>query len=193
VQLLERAQADGLEHRLTGDGREDVRSSGPLEPGQGATANRLPKRRLRDLRQNPRIVERVDGRQARGLADAFERVRRDVAQHRARVVAHGRIGVFTRDRRQHFRIHQLSDRGAPHAGVFVFAGRGDDLLMFRERQLFDVCESDRRIRVFLRLRAKSIEKSHEIPSAVSRSATSWPCDAVRTCLSMSRMRPSRPM
>ena len=63
-----------------------------------------------------------------------------------------------------------------------------------ERELGDVGKPDRRIRVLLpRLRAEPIEQRHEMPSPVRRAATSWPCVAVWTCLSMSRMRPSRPM
>jgi len=108
-----------------------VRPAGLLEPRQREAADRFTSRRLRNLRQHPRVVQRVDSGETGGLAHPFERVRRQIAQHRQRVFAHSGVGVFARDRRQHSRIHQLADGGTPDAGVLVFTGGGSDLLMLR--------------------------------------------------------------
>ena len=110
-----------------------------------------------------------------------------------RALANARVHVVAGNRCKHVRIHQLAHGRAADTRIVVFARRRGNLIALGNRKLFDMREPDRRVRMFLRLSTKPIEKSHEIPSAVRRSATSWPCDAARTCLSMSRMRPSRPI
>ena len=67
------------------------------DPVERARRHRFARRALGDQRQRLRVGERVDRRQAVGLGDAFERLERDVAQHRDRLLAHGLVGVAPRN------------------------------------------------------------------------------------------------
>ena len=170
-----------------------MRRARRFDPRERAAGDRIAQRRLGDLGERALVGQRLDGGEASVFVDALERIERDVAQHRQRRVADRRVGVIARDGGQRLGIEQLADGRLPDARVAVLARRGHDLVAFGQRQLGEIREADGRVGVPLRLRAEAIEKRHEMPSCVNRAATSRPCDAARTCVSMSRMRPSAPM
>ncbi len=170
-----------------------MRAAHLLEPCQRAPGDGLAQRGLGHLRERACVAQRLDGGEADAFVHAFKGIERDIAQHRERVVAHALVGVVAPNRRERLWIEELRDRRPSDARVVVVARGGDDLIALRHRQFGKIREPDRRIRIFLWLGAKAIEQGHEMPSPVNRAATSLPCDAVRTCLSMSRMRPSAPI
>ncbi len=158
LHAVERRRAQRLERPVARNRPErphvaDARQRRPRHP--------LARRALGDDRQRFRVAERgqrLDGREALGLADALERLERDVAQHVDRLASHGFVAVVARDARQRRRIHQLRRRRAPHARLLVLARHHRELLALVDRQLGDKRQPHRGIGMLVtRLRFESVE------------------------------------
>ena len=162
---LERAAARGFGRRVTGDGSEHP---GIGDAGQRTERHDFPPGGLRNLRQRAAVRQRVDRLQAVGLGDPFERLDRDVAQHGCRLPAHRLVAIGAGNRTERRRVHQLRDRGAPHADVLVLARhQGDDFALL-ERDLFDVGETNRRIWMLVSpLCSEAVDQRHGF-------APAWP-------------------
>ena len=142
---------------VTRDGPGHMRIADPFER---AGSHRLADRALGDERQRLRVAERLDGRQAVGFGDAFERLERDVAEHRHRLLADRGLGVC-RKHGERRRIHQLADGRATDADVRVVPRDLGQQLAFGNGDFLDEAEPDRRVGMLLPgLCAKSIQQCH---------------------------------
>ena len=106
---------------------------------------------------------------ALGLAEAFEGLERDVAQHADGLRLDLRVGLVTRDGGERGRVHQLRDRRSPHARIGVLAGDLGEQIALLERDLLHEREADGGVGMLVtRLGAKPIENCHTRSSLTAR-------------------------
>jgi hypothetical protein len=119
------------------------------------------RRGFRHRDQRLGVGQRVDRRQALRFAHTFERLERDVAQHRCRLRPHALVRIVARDRGEGRGIHQLRGGRAANPRVLVVARNLAEQVVFVDWNFLDERQPHGGIRVLLpRLRAKTVEDWH---------------------------------
>ena len=150
--------AHRLVRRMARDRSERVLiAHAPQRPQRGRLARGV----LGDAGERLAVRERIDRGAALRLAQPFERLERDVAQHVGGLRPDMFVRIVARDRCQGGRVHQLRHRGAPDAGVGVLAGDLGQQFALLERDLLHKGEADGGVGVLVPgLCAESIEQCH---------------------------------
>ena len=148
--LIERRLTNRLELGLPRDRRQHARVGHLLRAARSPAGRRT--RAATSSQSAPailRVVEHVDGGQAVRFVDALERIERDVAQHRQRVVAHAASASSRAMAASAGGSISLATAARRTRDVVVFACRGDDQIALGERQLRDIGQPNRRIGMLL--------------------------------------------